>query len=145
MKILFVCSGNICRSPTAEGIFKKRIADAGLDIICDSAGTNGYHVGDPPDHRAVAVGMERGIDISHLQSRRVDEDDFYNFDIIYAMDGGHLSQLNAIKPSDATARVIPYAEGIDVPDPWYGDKENFYETYDVIEREVDRIISELKG
>lgn len=144
MKILFVCSGNICRSPTAEGLFRKRLAEQGVDITCDSAGTNGYHIGDPPDHRAIVVALENGFDISDQRARRIEVEDFDNYDVIYAMDSGHLSALHSIRPETCRAKVIPYIEGRDVPDPWYGEQENFYQTYEIIEAEVDRIITELK-
>src|SRR5947209_5968529 len=128
MKILFVCTGNICRSPTAEGVFRHLAAAAGLSdrVQVDSAGTHGYHVGEAPDARSCAAAAARGVDLSQLRARRVHLDDFETFDMILAMDREHLSRLEALRPNGARAEVElfldfhPKHKGADVPDPYYG-------------------------
>src|SRR5690606_21957555 len=99
-RVLFVCTGNICRSPTAEGVFRHLLREAGMDgrIGADSAGTHGYHVGEAPDRRTVACARRRGIDLSGLRARRVRAGDFEDFDLILAMDRGHLARLRELAP-----------------------------------------------
>ena len=124
MKILFVCTGNICRSPTAEGVFRDLATRAGLaeDVFADSAGTHGYHVGEPPDARSSAAAAERGFDLTSLRARRVAVSDFETFDLILAMDNEHLARLEAMRPNTARAEVKLYLDfhpkhkGRDVPE-----------------------------
>ena len=99
MKVLFVCMGNICRSPTAEGVFRKHLAQAGLDerIGVDSAGTHGYHIGAHPDRRATSAASARGVDLSGLRARRVGPEDFDAFDFIVAMDGDNLADVDTLQ------------------------------------------------
>ncbi|MFD1624805.1 low molecular weight protein-tyrosine-phosphatase [Azospirillum griseum] len=142
VKLLFVCTGNICRSPTAEGVFRHLVAQAGLDgrIGADSAGTHGYHIGEPPDPRTVKTAKARGVDLSGLRARKVALDDFYAFDHILAMDSGHLEQLRRLAPADATATlslfldVLPDSGLRDTPDPYYGDARGFEQVFDLCER-----------
>jgi protein-tyrosine phosphatase len=139
--VLFVCTGNICRSPTAEGIFRKLVADAGLSeaIVADSAGTHGYHVGEPPDPRAQEAAAARGYDLSAQRARRIDRTDFQRFDLIVAMDRGHLAILSRLaEPSSAPKLklMMSYASGYaerDVPDPYYGDPRDFERVLDMLE------------
>ena len=141
MKILFVCTGNICRSPTAEGVFRDLATRAGLaeDVFADSAGTHGYHVGEPPDARSSAAAAERGFDLTSLRARRVAVSDFETFDLILAMDNEHLARLEAMRPNTARAEVKLYLDfhpkhkGRDVPDPYYGGEEGFTRVLDMIE------------
>ena len=144
MKILFVCSGNICRSPTAEGLVKKLCNDAGLDCEFDSAGTHGLHTGEAPDPRAVKTAPENGVDISKIRARQVKPQDFETFDIIYAMDHGHMEALKAKKPTGAKARLRMYHPECDVPDPWYGDLSHFIRTYDIIQAGANHVVQDLK-
>lgn len=127
IRVLFVCLGNICRSPTAEGIVRAHLQDAGLAdaVKVDSAGTGGWHVGDPPDARAIAAAKARGVDLSHQRARQVTRADFYAFDRIEAMDAGNLAALRAMAPSDSTARLGLFLENApalgraEVPDPYF--------------------------
>jgi len=141
MKVLFVCTGNICRSPTAEGVFRHVAEAAGLgdQVFADSAGTHGYHIGAPPDPRTVAIARARGFDLSALRARKVTSADFRDFDLILAMDRGHLAHLEAMRPKDARAEVRlfldfhPAAPSQDVPDPYYSDEAAFAHVLDLVE------------
>jgi protein-tyrosine phosphatase len=140
-RVLFVCTGNICRSPTAEGIFRKLVADAGAAgrISADSAGTHGYHVGEPPDPRAQDAAARRGYDLSALRARRVLQEDFRRFDLVLAMDREHEAFLARMtQPSSghrlrlmmSYARCFPQKE---VPDPYYGGPQGFERVLDMLE------------
>ncbi|WP_432481516.1 low molecular weight protein-tyrosine-phosphatase [Moraxella sp. ZY200743] len=122
--ILFVCLGNICRSPTAEAVMAKHAKKQGLDIRFDSAGVASYHIGSPPDERAITTGNQQGYDLSTLRARQVQQHDFYDFDIIFAMDHNNLKDLQKIMPSDATAQVTMF-DDVAVADPYYGDMSDF--------------------
>lgn len=141
VRVLFVCTGNICRSPSAEGVFRHLVRQAGLDdrIEIDSAGTHDYHVGEPPDPRTCAVARTRGFELDDLRARQVRASDFNDFDLILAMDQGHLDHLRRIAPSEARSRIglfldyAPERGRRDVPDPYYGEQTHFMETLDLIE------------
>jgi protein-tyrosine phosphatase len=134
--ILFVCLGNICRSPLAEAALRSAAADAGLAMTIDSAGTGGWHVGEPPDRRAQAVARRHGTDISRLRARQVEVDDFHRFDRIFALDRNNLAALRAVAPSGGRAELsllmdlVPAREGDDVHDPYYGDEAGFEVTWE---------------
>jgi protein-tyrosine phosphatase len=141
IRVLFVCTGNICRSSTAEGVFRHMVDAAGLrHIETESAGTHGYHVGDPPDPRTIEAAAARGFDLSAQRARRVTAEDFHRFDLILAMDRGHLASLEAMRPKDACAEVKlfldydPAAKSKDVPDPYYGSREGFETVLDLVEQ-----------
>jgi len=146
MKVLFVCTGNICRSPTAEGVFRHMAEAAGIKVVTDSAGTHGYHIGDPPDPRTVAAARARGIDLSALRARKVTRADFDDFDLILAMDRGHLAHLLAMRPKHSRAEVRlfldyhPDAAIQDVPDPYYSDADAFTHVLDLAEATSHAII-----
>ncbi|MET3664991.1 protein-tyrosine phosphatase [Caulobacter sp. 1776] len=133
--VLFVCLGNICRSPLAEGAFRAEAQRLGLEVMADSAGTGGWHAGDPPDPRSVAVARRNGVDISGQRARKVSKDDFRTFTHIYALDHDNLEGLQAIAPRDATAELgllldlAPGHEGRAVADPYYGDDAGFDVTW----------------
>jgi protein-tyrosine phosphatase len=140
-RVLFVCTGNICRSPTAEGVFRHVVAAAGLSgrFHIDSAGTHGYHIGEPPDSRAVALARTRGYDLSGLRARQITAADYADFDLLLAMDRGHLKILRRQAPPHEVERArlfLSYAPDCgtdDVPDPYYGDERDFVQALDLIE------------
>ena len=142
--ILFVCLGNICRSPSAEGVFRAKAQNAKLDILIDSAGTADWHSGKQPYGPMQEAAMDRGYDLSTLQARQVRPQDFKDFDLIIAMDEANKSNLLSIAPSDATAQVIlflsyaPQTGRTEVPDPYY--TRNFDEALDLIEAASDGLI-----
>jgi protein-tyrosine phosphatase len=133
--ILFVCLGNICRSPLADGALRHKVAQRGLGWTVDSAGTGGWHAGDAPDARALAVAGRHGVDIAGLRARQVRADDFVRFDLILAMDHDNLAGLHAIAPPDHSADVrlaldlVGGREGQAVADPYYGDARGFDATW----------------
>lgn len=153
IKVLFVCTGNICRSPTAEAVFRDLVRARGLEgrIGWDSAGTHAYHVGEPPDRRSQLVARKRGIDMADLRARKVVKADFADFDLILAMDRGHLEELHDLAPADARGRVrlfMDFADGYahpDVPDPYYGGPDGFEHVLDMIEAGAKGILAHLIG
>ncbi|GMM68111.1 MAG: low molecular weight protein-tyrosine-phosphatase [Pseudomonadota bacterium] len=147
--VLFVCLGNICRSPTAEAVFKQKAADAGLKLVIDSAGTHGYHIGKAPDKRSQAAGVARGYSFKGLKCRRVDESDFEKFDYILAMDDSNLSNLRGMSPSQYQDKIklfLDFAsvEDKEVPDPYYGGKRGFELVLDLIEEASDGLIAHIQ-
>ena len=134
--ILFVCLGNICRSPTAEAVFRARAAGQG--ILIDSAGTGAWHAGQGPDPRSRTEGESRGYSFAGQAARKVRVQDFYDFDFILAMDASNLSDLKSIRPKDGTAMLSLFRpDGSDVPDPYYGGPEGFSNVVDLIEAASD--------
>ena len=133
--ILFLCLGNICRSPLAEGAARAAFAQAGMAATLDSAGTGDWHIGHPPDRRAQAEARRRGTDISDLRGRQLAVGDFYCFDLILAADTNNLREARALAPFDATARLqmmldlVPGRRGESVTDPYYGADDGFAETW----------------
>ncbi len=151
IRILVVCSGNICRSPTAEGVLRQALDGAGVAAHVESAGTNGYHIGDGADPRAVVAASRRGIDLSAHTARRVRRGDFTSFDMILACDNGHLSTLERLRPKKGTARLdllMTYAAGSpigEVPDPYYGDERDFEYALDLIEVAAAGLVESLQA
>ncbi|MXO90087.1 low molecular weight protein-tyrosine-phosphatase [Pontixanthobacter aquaemixtae] len=149
--ILFVCLGNICRSPLAEAAFRKAANDAGLAADADSAGTAAYHVGSPPDPRSIATAARHGIDISDYAGRQIEQADFERFTHIYAMDQSNLRNIRAIAPSDCKAEIallldtVPGREGADIADPYYDGEENFAFTWDDVWSAAQAIVSSLQA
>jgi len=131
VRVLFVCLGNICRSPLAEAAFRLEAERVGLDAQADSAGTGGWHRGEPPDRRAIAAARRNGVDISLLRARQVSPDDFQRFHHILALDEENLADLEAIRPPGSKARLsllldhAPGREGEAVADPYYGGDSHF--------------------
>ena len=151
MRILFVCLGNICRSPTAEAVMRGLVAEAGLDgeIEVESAGTGSWHLGDPPDPRAVAAAAERGVELDGA-ARQVDRADFDRFDLLIAMDRSNRDALLRLAPStEARERVrllreFGDGEEADVPDPYYGGEEGFAEVVEIVERCCRALLDDIR-
>ena len=154
-RILFVCMGNICRSPTAEGVMRHLVREAGLEdeIVIDSAGTGGWHVGDPPDRRATAAARARGVTLEG-GARQITVDDFEDFDLLLAMDRDNLAGIRAIAPDEeaaAKARLLreydPASAGapdLDVPDPYYGGPQGFETVLDQVEAACRGLLDEIR-
>ena len=151
-KILFVCLGNICRSPTAEGVFLHLLRQTAPDlrVEVDSAGTADYHVGDPPDLRSQRAALRRGIDLSGLRARQVTLDDFVHFDLILAMDRNNLQALLTLRPQCSRAQVRLFLEyssdskDLDMPDPYYRDANGFEEVLNLSESAARGLIAALQ-
>ena len=140
--VLFVCLGNICRSPTAEAVFRARAVKA--DIKIDSAGTGAWHAGEGPDPRSRAEGERRGYSFAGQAARKVRVQDFHDFDFILAMDASNLSDLQAIQPNTGTAQLSLFLpNGADVPDPYYGGPDGFARVVDLIEEASDYWLAKL--
>jgi protein-tyrosine phosphatase len=154
IRILFVCTGNICRSPTAHAILRKRILDRSLEAMveCDSAGTHAYHVGEGADPRSAKHGKRRGYDFSFHHARKVSRSDFHEFDWILAMDRGHLESLQEMSVPDQRAQIALFLSAIpgckieDTPDPYYGGDMGFEQVLDLCEQGCDAWLDKvLKG
>ena len=153
VKVLFVCMGNICRSPTAEGVFRHLVRQQQLDdlIETDSAGTHAYHLGEPPDQRAQSTATNRGIDISDLRARRVDLTDYEKFDYILAMDRDNLEILMGQTPEHASDRIhlfLSFAENhseTEVPDPYYGGPKGFENVFDMVQVAAEGLLREIQA
>jgi protein-tyrosine phosphatase len=152
MKILFVCMGNICRSPTAEGVFRHYLREQApdLEVEIDSAGTHDYHVGEPPDPRTVKAAAKRGIDLSGLRARQVQDNDFDRFDLILVMDRlNHVTLLDR-SPTEHHQRIRLFLEFAadagrdDVPDPYYGGAQEFEDVLDLVEQASAGLVEELR-
>ncbi len=150
--VLFVCTGNICRSPTADGVLRQKVIASGLAdcVTVDSAGTTDYHVGEPPDDRAQAHALRRGVDISTLRARQVQPADFDRFDLIVAMDDSHLNALRRqCTPAQAhklrrfTAFCTQHTSH-DVPDPYYGGAQGFEHVLDLVEDGCDGLLASIQ-
>jgi protein-tyrosine phosphatase len=151
MKILMVCLGNICRSPLAEGILRQKALEKKLNIKVDSAGTSGYHVGEPPDPRMIETAKEFGIDISYLRARRFSRADFSEFDRIYVMDESNYEDVISWAIKDGEKEKVDYllnavykGKNLSVPDPYFGGKEGFYKVFKLIEEACEAIAQEIE-
>ena len=150
-RVLFVCLGNICRSPTAEGVFRKLVADQDRlgDFEIDSAGTGSWHAGSPPDERSAAAALLRGIDLSGQRARQVTAGDFENFDIILAMDEENFKWLKSAAPEHLRDRIflfLDFAPGSDVrevPDPYYGGMYGFDHVLDLVEEAAAGLLAHI--
>jgi protein-tyrosine phosphatase len=147
VRLLFVCLGNICRSPTAEGVMRRLVRERGLEdqIEIDSAGTGGWHVGAPPDERATEAARRRGTTLEGA-ARKFAFEDFDRFDLILAMDSENLRDLQALAPDeDARARVrLLRGPDLDVPDPYYGGPDGFEDVLDQVEEACRRLLDEIR-
>ena len=142
--MLFVCTGNICRSPTAEGVLRTLAEKENLKIHVESRGTHDYHVGEPPDERAQHHAKRRGYDLSRQRARHVSKSDFETFDLIVAMDRGHLRLLARICPPHLASKLRPFLPQADVPDPYYGGPEGFEQVLDMIEEACRGLLAEIR-
>jgi len=153
VRVLFVCMGNICRSPTAEGVFRKLHGELapGLALQVDSAGTHAYHVGEPPDARSYAAAKARGVDISGHRGRQATFQDFHQFDYVIAMDSDNLRRLQSLRPTESRAvlrLLLEYAPDVgllDVPDPYYGGPGGFERVLDLVEQGSRGLLEEIKN
>jgi protein-tyrosine phosphatase len=152
VRVLFVCLGNICRSPTAEGVFRAVVERAGLlqHIEIDSAGTHAYHVGEPPDARAQAAAQRRGVDLSGLRGRRATRVDIERFDYILAMDEENYQNLQALSPQGLEHKIrlflefAPQRPEREVPDPYFGGEGGFERVLDMIEEASEGLLAHLR-
>jgi len=151
IKILFVCMGNICRSPTAEGVFRHQVSEAGQadKIIIDSAGTHAYHIGSSPDRRAQQAALQRGYDLSSLSGRQVGAGDFHEFDYILAMDRDNLANLFQVCPPQEQHKLklfMEFSRGFserEVPDPYYGGNQGFENVLNMVEDAASGLLEEI--
>lgn len=152
VRVLFVCLGNICRSPTAEGVFRHVVERAGLQdrIEIDSAGTHAYHIGDPPDIRSQEAARRRGIDLSGLRGRKVTAEDIERFDYILAMDEENLANLRAICPAGLDEKIhlllefAPNRPEHEVPDPYFGGESGFERVLDMIDEASHGLLAQIR-
>ena len=150
-RVLFVCTGNICRSPTAEGVFRTLVERAGLarEISCDSASTHDYHVGDPPDLRTQAAARSRGYELMDLRARKVAREDFFEYDLVLAMDDDNMAALSQMQPKGARTLPALFLEYVgnpgmrEVADPYYGGAQGFDEVLGVIESAAAQLLAAL--
>ncbi|AOE49871.1 low molecular weight protein-tyrosine-phosphatase [Kangiella sediminilitoris] len=151
--VLFVCLGNICRSPTAEGVFQHKVNEAGLDhlVKVDSAGTSAFHVGEAPDQRSQQEARKAGYDLSYIRSRKAQATDFVDFDLVIAMDLENYHNLSLLKTNGYDDKLklfirdyAPELEIEEVPDPYYGGAEGFTKVLNMIETASDNLLSEIK-
>jgi len=154
MKVLMVCLGNICRSPMAQGVLEQKLLQEGLEnkVTVDSAGTSDYHIGDPPDHRAVQKSKEKGIDISSYRGRQFEREDFDQFDRIFAMDFSNyenIVRLSRDKSDNQKVEMIlnltHEGSNMSVPDPYYGGEEGFENVYHLLDSACDVLIEQIKS
>ncbi|WNK00366.1 low molecular weight protein-tyrosine-phosphatase [Thalassospiraceae bacterium LMO-JJ14] len=152
IRVLFVCLGNICRSPTAEGVFRDLVRREGLSdrIQTDSCGTSDWHIGGPPDERACAEAERRGIDLSDLRARQIHPDDFNNFHYVLGMDDQNITRLLAQCPETGKERVklflsfAPEVGRSDVPDPYYGGPDGFADVFDMIDAASRGLLADIR-
>jgi protein-tyrosine phosphatase len=152
IKVLFVCMGNICRSPTAHGVFRSLVEQRNMQTVIDidSAGTHAYHVGEPPDQRAQNTALQRGIDLSDLRARPVKSQDFEYYDYILAMDEANYTILMSQSPEDTKHKIhlflsfAPHLNRREVPDPYYGGLKGFENVFDMIEHASQGLLADIE-
>ena len=148
-KVLLVCLGNICRSPTAHGILSHKLKQQGVNALVDSCGTGAWHAGSPPDDRAIKVAQSKGYDLSSLRARQLKKNDFDQFDYILAMDARNLADVIKVAPSNYSGVIglfLDYAKHLDmteVPDPYYGGSDSFHRVIEMLEQAADGLIENM--
>ncbi|MBM3186661.1 MAG: low molecular weight phosphotyrosine protein phosphatase [Bacteroidetes bacterium] len=147
-----VCLGNICRSPMADGLLRRKVKEHNLNVLVDSAGTANYHVGSQPDHRMIETAKSRGTNIHDLRARQFSKKDFQEFDVIYVMDESNLSNVNQLSAGDNEREKVKLIldelhpnEKRSVPDPYYGSMHDFMDVYDLLDKVTDVIIEKIKN
>ena len=148
-RILFVCLGNICRSPAAEGVLRAKARARGIDVYIESAGTGGWHAGDPPDARMMRAAASRGYDLSHQRARKVSDADFFEFDYLLAMDLANHTDLLELAPPNRECDIRLFLDFTDgeireTPDPYYGGEQGFENALDLIEAGADAFLDYLE-
>lgn len=150
MNILMVCLGNICRSPMADGLMRKKVSDHKLQVTVDSAGTANYHVGGAPDTRMTATARNKGVDISGLKARQFEVTDFDTFDVIYVMDQSNYANVVRLARNESDIQkvepildLLPDVNETEVPDPYYGRQDGFEHVYDLLDKSTDIILNKL--
>lgn len=152
MNILMICTGNICRSPTAEGVLRHRLQAEGLAarVTVDSAGTHDYHIGEPPDPRSIRTALQYGVDLRPLRARQVTTEDFRRFDLLLAMDDGHFRALQKLRPQQASGSLRHYLDfavdaGLrEMPDPYYGDQAGFERVFRLCQAATDGLLAHIR-
>ena len=140
-RVLLVCMGNICRSPTAEEVLRVHARRAGLTIEFDSAGTENYHIGDPPDARSIHHAKSRGYDLTGLRARQVQAHDFHSFDLILAADALNLRELRRRCPEEHQSRLRLFLDDMALPDPYYGESDDFEKVLDLVEKQAVLLVA----
>lgn len=150
MNILMVCLGNICRSPMADGLMRKKVSNHKLQVTVDSAGTANYHVGGAPDTRMTATARNKGVDISGLKARQFEVTDFDTFDVIYVMDQSNYANVVRLARNESDIQkvepildLLPDVNETEVPDPYYGGQDGFEHVYDLLDKSTDIILNKL--
>lgn len=152
MKVLMVCLGNICRSPMADGLLRKKVEDNNLNIVVDSAGTGDWHVGNPPDTRMQKTGADNGVPIDFLRARQFKVSDFDEFDRIFVMDKSNYKNVVALARTEADKEkvelmldLIQPGEELEVPDPYYGGDQGFQDVFDMLDNATDVLLDQLQS
>jgi protein-tyrosine phosphatase len=147
-----VCLGNICRSPMADGLLRRKVKEQNLNVLVDSAGTANYHIGSPPDHRMIETAKSRGTDIHNLTARQFSQKDFQDFDLIYVMDESNLSNVIKLTTNSTVQQKVKLIleelypnESKRVPDPYYGSMKDFMDVYNLLDKVTDVIIEKIKN
>lgn len=147
-----VCLGNICRSPMADGLLRRKVKEQNLNVLVDSAGTANYHIGSPPDYRMIETAKSRGTDIQNLSARQFSKKDFQDFDLIYVMDESNLSNVIKLSTNSTEQQKVKLIlkelnpnESMRVPDPYYGSMKDFMDVYDLLDKVTDVIIEKIKN
>jgi protein-tyrosine phosphatase len=151
ISVLFVCTGNICRSPTAEGVFRHLVEEAGLgaQFRIESAGTDSYHEGAPPDPRAISIAQKNGVSLDGQTARALARGDYNDFDYIFAMDGSHFYELHQRAPKTRRAQIHMFLGGTrqnspEVPDPWYGNERDFEHVFQLVDEGARGILAMIR-